>query len=110
MSVCLQLDIEVAFRYPDLAVVGSGEEELERQEFDCANGGSAQRGAFGPFGLLVLADEDLAEHTGVFFYIAYQGNGKWVTLVCSDQSRYNLEADYTWPVFETDARNPLLPC
>jgi hypothetical protein len=45
------------------------------------------RGVFGPFGLLVLADENLQERTAVFFYVSYSEDGKWRMMFCSDQTR-----------------------
>lgn len=58
-------------------------------EFSCSNsGGAAERGALGPFGLLVLADDDLSEHTPVYFYIVKEYDGNLKTLFCTDQSRY----------------------
>jgi hypothetical protein len=78
------LDIEVVFERPDVDNVVGRPEEVD---FDCNQGGSAHRGVFGPFGLLVHADENLTEHTGIFFYISMLNNGQWATRACSDQSR-----------------------
>lgn len=83
--VCVQLDIVLAFEKPDVNEVAGA--RPEEQEFDCSQGGSAHRGVFGPFGLLVHTDDALTEQTGVFFYIAPLRNGHWTTRVCSDQSR-----------------------
>ncbi|KAE8694581.1 hypothetical protein F3Y22_tig00110777pilonHSYRG00026 [Hibiscus syriacus] len=52
------------------------------------NGGAAERGALGPFGLLVLADDSLSEQTPVNFYMAKSSNGELNTFFCSDLSRY----------------------
>lgn len=58
-------------------------------EFSCSSsGGAAERGAFGPFGLLVLADEHLSEQTPVYFYVAKRKDGNLQTFYCTDQSRY----------------------
>jgi sucrose-6-phosphate hydrolase SacC (GH32 family) len=78
-----QLDVLVTFVRPNMSTVDS----LPLEEFDCAQGGSAQRGVFGPFGVLVLADEKLTEQTAIFYYIHQKKSGEWVTKACSDQSR-----------------------
>jgi hypothetical protein len=85
-NVHVQLDVEVVFDYPNVAKAaldGHGESD----GFDCSQGGAAHRGVFGPFGLLVLADENLQERTAVFFYVSYSEDGKWRTRFCSDQTR-----------------------
>ena len=57
--------------------------------FNCeTSGGAAERGAFGPFGLLVLADKCLIEQTPIYFYIAKGSDGNLKTFFCNDQSRY----------------------
>lgn len=81
----VQLDIVVSFEKPDVNSVDGAEPEAV--EFDCSQGGSAHRGVFGPFGLLVHTDDALTEQTGVFFYISPLQGGQWATRVCSDQSR-----------------------
>ncbi|CAM6125699.1 unnamed protein product [Calypogeia fissa] len=82
-----QLDVIIVFEKPDMTTVDAVPEAVD---FDCGQGGSAHRGLFGPFGLLVHADAGLIEHTGVFFYISLLNNGEWATLACSDQSRSSL--------------------
>lgn len=64
-------------------------------EFSCqTRGGAADRGALGPFGLLVLADESLAEHTPIYFYVAKGENGTLKTFFCVDESRYAINSMY----------------
>ena len=63
-------------------VINHGDEAI----YSCAEVGSTKQGYYGPFGLLVLASEDLQEHTSVYFYFTYI-DGKWAALVCNDQSR-----------------------
>ncbi|KAJ7516144.1 hypothetical protein O6H91_22G044800 [Diphasiastrum complanatum] len=82
-----QLDIEVTFKYPDVHKL---DVLPEQKEYVCSQGGAAERGVFGPFGLLVLAANNLVEQTAVYFYLTLRPNGKWVTTVCSDQSRSSL--------------------
>lgn len=52
-----------------------------------ASGGAAQRGALGPFGLLVIAKEDFSEHTPIYFYIAKDTKGHFKTFFCADHLR-----------------------
>jgi beta-fructofuranosidase len=88
-----QLDVEVTFKYPNLSTaVGSAAADVI-DPFDCTQGGSSHRGVFGPFGLLVSADDDFQEQLAVFFYIAHKGNSTWTTYFCSDQSRSSLTED-----------------
>lgn len=57
--------------------------------YDCRNsGGSAERGALGPFGLLVLTDNGLSEQTPIYFYIAKDATGNFNTFFCNDLTRY----------------------
>ncbi|CAM6018641.1 unnamed protein product [Sphagnum balticum] len=67
-----QLDTEVIFDYPDVSIDGVVTDEADsmNDQFNCSKGGSAHQGVFGPFGLLVLTDENFKEQTPVFFYIS----------------------------------------
>lgn len=85
----MQLDIEVVFDYPNVTrVVHEDATHDDGYHFDCSQGGAAHRGLFGPFGLLVLADERQKEQTAIFFYISYsRSKDQWTTRFCSDQTR-----------------------
>ena len=50
--------------------------------------GSSDIGKFGPFGLLVLASEDLTEQTAIYFRVFKGSDNKHVVLMCSDLSKY----------------------
>lgn len=81
----VQLDIIAEFELDKKALESASEDNVE---FSCStSGGAAQRNALGPFGLLVLADESLAEQTPVYFYVAKGTNGALKTFWCADQSR-----------------------
>jgi hypothetical protein len=67
-----QLDVEVVFEYPNISAVGVVEEANFDDNFDCSQGGSAHHGVLGPFGLLVLTDNDFQEQTALFFYLHIQ--------------------------------------
>ncbi len=84
------MDVEVVFEYPNISAMGVIDEANFDDQFDCSLGGAAHQGVFGPFGLLVLTDDDFQEQTAVFFYIAHKSNGQWTTKFCSDHSRYIL--------------------
>jgi len=84
----VQLDIEVEFDYRNITNVTLDDGKVDDDHFDCNQGGAAHRGLLGPFGLLVLADENLQEQTAIFFYVSYSKDGKWRTRFCSDQTRY----------------------
>jgi beta-fructofuranosidase len=53
----------------------------------CSQKGSKVQGGVGPFGLLTLASENLAEFTRVFFRI-FKAPNKHVVILCSDATRY----------------------
>jgi hypothetical protein len=86
----LQLDVEVVFEYPDISAVSVLETAAFDNHFDCSQGGSAHRGILGPFGLLVLTDNDFQEQTALFFYISQTSDDQWTTTFCSDISRSSL--------------------
>lgn len=55
----------------------------------CSINTARVRGRAGPFGLLVMASQDLTEQTAVFFRV-FRENHQFVVLMCSDQSRFIL--------------------
>lgn len=62
--------------------------------YNCAgHGGAGVRDALGPFGLLVLANKNLTEHTPAYFYIAKGKKGELSTFFCIDQSRSSIAED-----------------
>lgn len=86
LALILQLDIVAEFELDKKALESAAE---SNEEFSCqTSGGAAKRGALGPFGLLLLADSSLSEHTPVFFYVAKGSGGTVNTYFCADQTRY----------------------
>jgi beta-fructofuranosidase len=85
----VQLDVEVVFEYPDVSNVEFTDEAKLDDAFNGSQGGYEHRGIFGPFGLLVLTDENFQEQTALFFYIGCSSNGQWTVRFCNDQSRYD---------------------
>lgn len=87
-----QLDIEAEF----LVDTGALESTIVPNDvvYDCStSGGSANRGVLGPFGLLVLANGNLTEHTTTYFYISRGTDGNVVTHFCQDESRSSKASD-----------------
>ena len=87
------IDIETATQLDIVAEFEIDKEALKNisdsnEVYNCASsGGAAQRGALGPFGLLVLADDGISEYTPVYFYVTKGSDGNLQTSFCSDQSR-----------------------
>ncbi|RCV04471.1 LOW QUALITY PROTEIN: hypothetical protein SETIT_1G004600v2 [Setaria italica] len=80
-----QLDIVAEFEVDRHAVMALNEADVG---YNCStSGGAANRGALGPFGLLVLADKHLREQTAVYFYVAKGLDGGITTHFCQDESR-----------------------
>ncbi|KAJ4957249.1 hypothetical protein NE237_014032 [Protea cynaroides] len=80
-----QLDITAEFEIEKEVLERTIEADVG---YNCTTGGGAAgRGALGPFGLLVIADESLSEQTPVFFYLAKDIDGNINTFFCSDESR-----------------------
>ncbi|KAM5572818.1 hypothetical protein ABKV19_012731 [Rosa sericea] len=91
VGTATQLDIVAEFEL-DQKVVESAAESNE--EFSCqTSGGAAKRGALGPFGLLVLADDSLSERTPVYFYVVKGSGGTVNTYFCADQTRSSVATD-----------------
>ncbi|XP_050228908.1 acid beta-fructofuranosidase-like [Mercurialis annua] len=92
------LDIGAAEQLDIIAEFEFDKRELENtaanEEFSCETSkGAAHGNALGPFGLLVLADESLAEQTPVYFYVIKGQNGTLKTFFCTDQQRSSLAND-----------------
>ena len=57
--------------------------------YNCStSAGAAGRATLGPFGILVLANDELSELTPIYFYIAKDTDGSYKTFFCSDLSRF----------------------
>jgi len=85
-----QLDIEAEFeiKTDDLKLFFDDDSVEADTKFSCeTSGGSTARGALGPFGFSVLADEGLSEQTPVYFYVTKGKHSKLNTVFCTDTSR-----------------------
>lgn len=93
------LDLAAATEIDIVAEFDIEAEALERlpisgEKYSCPNSrGSSQRGALGPFGFLVLANDELSEQTPVYFYVIKTANGSFKTFFCSDLSRSSVAPD-----------------
>ncbi|MED6167635.1 hypothetical protein PIB30_004859 [Stylosanthes scabra] len=101
------IDVGTATQLDIVAEFEIEKEELEKvtsesnvDKYNCeSSGGAAQRGALGPFGLLVLADDGLSEYTPVYFYVVKGSDGNLKTSFCSDQSRSSVANDVVKKTF-----------
>lgn len=80
------MDITAEFELGSEALAETVEADVG---YNCStSGGAAGRGALGPFGLLVLADEDRTEQTAVYFYVGRGTDGGLRTFFCQDELRH----------------------
>lgn len=88
--------MKVSFEFPNLEEAESVDTrwaDLDPQLL-CGKRDASVNGRVGPFGLLVLASNDLSEHTAIFFHIL-KAHNRYVVLMCSDQSRLHLCHDFS---------------
>ncbi|PIN04493.1 Beta-fructofuranosidase (invertase) [Handroanthus impetiginosus] len=86
-----QLDIVAEFEINEEALKKINGTNIS---YSCTTiGGAAERGPFGPFGLLVLANKDLEEQTAIYFYISKDLQGNFKTFFCADHSRSSEATD-----------------
>ncbi|XP_021307351.1 beta-fructofuranosidase, insoluble isoenzyme 3 [Sorghum bicolor] len=87
-----QADVEAAFQVMDLDKAEPFDPAWRGADAEtvCAARGAEAKGGVGPFGLWVLASDDLKERTAVFFRVFKGGGGgdggKHVVLMCNDPS------------------------
>ncbi|CAH9112201.1 unnamed protein product [Cuscuta epithymum] len=98
------LDVGPANQVDIVAEFEVDRDALERTEgnaesYSCSShGGAAERGALGPFGLLVLTDNELSEQTPIYFYIAKDVNGNLTTFFCADHLKSSRATDVLKPI------------
>lgn len=92
-----QLDMSAEFEIAKEAL----EETIEADVgYNCStSGGAAGRGLLGPFGLLVIADENLTEQTAVYFYVGKGIDGNLQTFLCQDELRSSKANDIVKRVY-----------
>nr|AFJ21573.1 fructan:fructan 6G-fructosyltransferase [Agave tequilana] len=80
-----QIDIEAEFQVNKEELEAAIEADIG---YNCStSGGATNRGQLGPFGLLVLANEDLSEQTATYFYVSRGTDGSLHTHLCQDEMR-----------------------
>lgn len=92
-----QLDIEAVFEVDASAAEGVTGADVAYNSTTSA--GAAGRGLLGPFGLLVLADENLSERTAVYFYLVKGTDGRLSTYFCQDELRSSKANDLVKRVY-----------
>ncbi|KAJ0802861.1 putative beta-fructofuranosidase [Helianthus annuus] len=89
-----QLDIMVEFELDKKLTDNLQPLRAGSVPYNCAgHGGAGVRDALGPFGVLVLANKNLTEHTPAYFYIVKGKKGELDTFFCIDQSRSSIAKD-----------------
>ncbi|WCJ29611.1 Beta-fructofuranosidase insoluble isoenzyme 1 [Euphorbia peplus] len=84
-----EIDVDVEFELPEFEEADFLNPTHIDPQVMCSGEKTSTRGSFGPFGLLALATDDLAEQTAIYFRI-FKGENTYVILMCSDQSRSSL--------------------
>lgn len=103
--VSLQLDIEVSFSMPNLSQALQPPELLaENGQSVCEQRGVGENTMFGPFGVYVLATDDLREQTSIYFQILQSPGEALKILVCSDQSKSSVASNVDTEAFGSFVR------
>ncbi|KAK1436034.1 hypothetical protein QVD17_01809 [Tagetes erecta] len=84
-----QFDIELSFKLPSIEEAEVFDPKWDDPQVLCSTKTARVSSRAGPFGLLVMASQDLTEQTAVFFHV-FKDNQQFVVLMCSDQSRSSL--------------------
>nr|Q70AT7.1 RecName: Full=Fructan 1-exohydrolase; Flags: Precursor [Hordeum vulgare]CAE53426.1 fructan 1-exohydrolase precursor [Hordeum vulgare] len=94
-----QADVEIDF---ELASIDEAEpfdpSWLLDPEKHCGEAGASVPGGIGPFGLVILASDNMDEHTEVYFRV-YKSQEKYMVLMCSDLRRSSLRPGLEKPAY-----------
>ncbi|GLT54454.1 hypothetical protein SLA2020_276520 [Shorea laevis] len=96
IGTATQLDI-----FADFEIESLGSEETNETDEGCRTGGAVERSSWGPFGLLVIADQTLSELTPVYFRLANSSDGDLKTYFCTDERRSTKANDVFKLVYES---------
>uniref|UniRef100_A0A0D9VYP5 beta-fructofuranosidase n=1 Tax=Leersia perrieri TaxID=77586 RepID=A0A0D9VYP5_9ORYZ len=103
LATAAQADVEATFQVMDLDKAEVFDDAAWRgadAQTVCAAKGADGKGGVGPFGLWVLASDDLKERTAVFFRVFKRDDGKkHVVLMCNDPSRSSYGEGLYKPTF-----------
>ncbi|CAJ1958613.1 unnamed protein product [Sphenostylis stenocarpa] len=95
ITLATQLDIFAEFEIESLASKNIGKNNI----IDCGKIGARDRSAFGPFGLLAIADDSLSEQTPIYFRLSDTTLGNTTTFFCVDERRSSKASDVAKPIY-----------
>ncbi|VAI53869.1 unnamed protein product [Triticum turgidum subsp. durum] len=94
-----QADVEIYF---ELTSINAAEPFNSSWLFDpeehCCEAGASVHGGIGPFGLVILASNNMDEHTVVHFRV-YKSQQKYMILMCSDLRRSSIRPSPYTPAY-----------
>ncbi|KAF7088219.1 hypothetical protein CFC21_091350 [Triticum aestivum] len=95
----LQADVEIEFEPGTMDEADAFDPSwLLNTEKHCREADASAPGGLGPFGLVVLASDDMEEHTAVHFRV-YKSKHKHMILMCSDLRRSSLRSGLYTPAY-----------
>ncbi|XP_047058785.1 fructan 1-exohydrolase-like [Lolium rigidum] len=95
----LQADVEVDFELTSIDSADPFDPSwLLDVEKHCRESGASVQGGIGPFGLVVLASDNMEEHTVVHFRV-YKSHQSYMVLMCSDLRRSSLRSELYTPAY-----------
>ncbi|KAK7334499.1 hypothetical protein VNO80_26256 [Phaseolus coccineus] len=92
ISLATQLDIFAEFEIEWLNSRSNGKNNI-----GCGRGGATDRSAFGPFGLLAIADDSLSEQTPIYFRLS-----NTTTFFCVDETRSSKASDVAKSIYGSE--------
>ncbi|XP_058721940.1 beta-fructofuranosidase, soluble isoenzyme I-like isoform X2 [Vicia villosa] len=96
ISQASQLDIFAEFEIESLTSEGN----ISNDDIDCGRG-ALERSAFGPFGIIAIADDTLSEQTPIYFSLSNTSLGFSTTFFCVDETRSSKASEVEKPIYGT---------
>ncbi|CAM0885395.1 unnamed protein product [Alopecurus aequalis] len=94
-----QADVEIDFELTSIDEADPFDPSwLVDPEKQCREAGASVHGGIGPFGLVVLASDNMEEHTDVHFRV-YKSQQNYMILMCSDIRRSSLRPGLYTPAY-----------
>lgn len=95
----LQADVEIDFELTSIDSADPFDPSwLLDIEKHCREADASVHGGVGPFGLVVLASDNMEEHTSVHFRV-YKSQEKYMVLMCSDLRKSSLRPELYTPAY-----------